>query len=1001
MASKQYSNTFIFYFFLSLHLSHSKSQTLNTETDRLSLLSFKQSITDDPFQTLTSWNDSTPLCQWRGITCSSRRARVTTLTLPSLKLGGTLSPSIANLTFLKIIDLRENNFRGHIPSDMGCLYRLEHLFLMQNSFGGEIPANLSRCSSLKVMNLNFNSLVGKIPTEFTSLQNLIALHISANHLTGGIPLVLGNISSLLNLSIAQNILGGVIPENLGRLVNLRFLQIGNNNLSSSVPDSVFNLSGVSIFALALNNLEGSFPASLGAKLPNLKHLLVGVNHFSGGIPPTLSNISGLQIIDFPDNRFSGRVPNDLGRLKDLQRLNVGRNLLGGPGPGFLDFIESLTNCSKFQMLSLDSNYFSGLLPRAIVNLSIEMSNLQLGGNRLSGQMPPGLTNLINLNMLNVSWNGFDGQISPDIGKLSGLRRLFMNNNRFSGKIPSGIGNLTKLIELRLDRNGLENVIPASLGNFRELKILNLSSNNLSGVVPLEIFTISSLTVSLNLGRNSLSGNLPEDIGNFRNLRELDLSDNEFSGRIPESLSRCSSLEFVFLHANVLNGSIPLSLSVLKGIQDLDLSKNNLTGNIPRFLEDFVFLRYLNLSFNRLNGEVPKNGVFSNKSAVLLDGNGELCGGNIEFELPLCGFTANSVGRRKTSRLKIVIGTVFGVSGAFVILYVAIYCILKRWRGKSVITLASYEFSYGELEKATNGFSEDNLVGEGGFASVYRGSRSENGKYIAVKVLNRQENGASKSYLAECEALRNIKHRNLVKILGCCSDRDNEGRDFKAIVLEFVPNGSLDKWLHPDGKDYLRVHNNNNSNNSLDFLKRLNVAIDVASALEYLHYYCHVPVVHCDLKPGNVLVDNEFCAHLSDFGLARFLRKHAQAQTQSSSIGIRGSIEYWMGRPTVSISRDVYSFGILLLEMFTGKRPTDDLFREGSSLHMYAKNALLTNNVIDILDPNLIDEQEKVKQCLVLIVRIGVTCSRRLRQERMDMKDANLKLQLIRNTLLEK
>ncbi|KAI3470869.1 hypothetical protein Pfo_027532 [Paulownia fortunei] len=1002
---------FLFFLYCLCFTSHA----FDSETDRLSLLSFKENISDDPLQVMSSWNDSVSFCKWQGVTCSSRRPQVTMLTLPSQKLGGSLSPAIANLTFLRVLDLRGNSFRGQIPADIGRLFRLQYVFLMENNFGGEIPANLSQCSELQVINLNFNSLVGKIPTELSSLPKLVALHISANQLTGGIPPVLGNISSLLNLSIAQNYLGGTIPDDLGRLVNLQFLQVGNNNLSGMVPPSVFNLSRISIFAMAFNHLVGSFPSSLGTNFPNLKQLLVGVNSFSGMIPPSLSNISGLQIIDLPDNQFLGRVPADFGRITNLQRLNIGRNLLGRGEPDALEFINSLINCSKFQMLGIDSNQFSGSLPHTIANLSINMNSLLLGGNQLSGSIPSGITNLINLNALNVSWNKFDGPILPDIGELFNLRQLYMNGNRFSGRIPSSIGNLSKLFELRLDGNKLESSIPSSVGNCQQLQLLNLSSNNLSGAIPAKVFTLSSLTVSLNLAHNSLSGTLPVDVGNFLNLRELDLSDNEFSGSIPESLGHCLSLEHIYMQLNSLNGSIPLTLRALKGTQDLDLSKNNLTGSIPQFLQDFVFLRYLNLSFNNFKGEVPKYGIFANRSAVSLDGNTGLCGGNIELELPVCAIASDSVVRGK-SYLKVVIGTVSGVLGFAVILYVAIACIIKRSRRKGSITFPSADwnsnFSYRELEKAANGFSPDNLVGMGSFASVYKGFLSEDGKCIAVKVLRLQEKGFSKIYMAECEALSNIRHRNLVKVLGCCSTVDSEGRDFKAIVLEFMPNGSLDKWLHPNEKDQV---------NSLNILQRLSIAIDVASALEYLHYYCQIPVAHCDLKPGNVLLDIDMCAHLSDFGLAKFLRKHADAfsLSQTSSIGIRGSIgyvapEYGMGGPA-SISGDVYSFGILLLEMFTGRRPTDDLFKDGLSLHKYAKTAL-SNHVIDIVDPTLLllkkDEeeatdtsssvilQEKVKRCLVLIIRIGVACSQGLPQERMNIKDANMNLQLIRDTLLE-
>ncbi|KAL0359186.1 UNVERIFIED_CONTAM: Arginyl-tRNA--protein transferase 1 [Sesamum angustifolium] len=759
-------NLFCFHLILLLFLHCSSSfisHALDSETDRLSLLSFKDELTDDPLDVMSSWNDSVRFCEWRGITCSSRRARVTMLSLPFQKLGGTLSPAIANLTFLRVIDLRGNVFRGPIPAEIGRLFRLR--------------------------------LIGKIPTELSRLPNLVALHISANQLTGGIPPVLGNISTLLNLSIAQNYLGGTIPDNLGQLVNLQFLQVGSNNLFGTVPLSVFNLSRISIFGVAFNRLE----------ISRLRCL-----------------ISSLQIIDLPDNQFVGRVPSDFGRIANLQR------------------------------------------------------------------------------------------------------------------DPSTIGNLTKLFELRLDGNTLDTSIPSSLANCQQLQLLNLSDNHLSGPVPIQIFTLSSLTVTFNLAQNFLSGTLPLDVGNFVNLKELDLSDNELSGSIPHSLGRCLSLEHVYLQCNSLNGSIP-------------------SRSIPQFLQDFLFLQYLNLSYNQFQGQVPKNGAFANRSAVSLVGNGDLCGGSIELELPPCSVPTNPVGRNK-SYLKVVIAAVSGVFGSAGLLYIAISCILKRSRARSSLTFPSSDwnsnFSYRELEKATSGFSSDNLVGTGGFALVYKGLQSQDRRPIAVKVLKIQEKGISKIYIAECEALSNIRHRNLVKVLGCCSDVDSAGRDFKAIVLDFMPNGPLELWLHPEER-------NVNAVNDLNIFQRPSIAIDVASALEYLHYYCHIPIAHCDLKPGNVLLDDDLCAHLSDFGLAKFLRKRVDVcgQAQSSSVGILGSVgyvapEYGMGG-AVSISGDVYSYGILLLEMFTGKRPTDELFRDGLSLHEHAKIALSLNQVMNIVNPTLL------------------------------------------------
>ena len=194
-------------------------------------------------------------------------------------------------------------------------------------------------------------------------------------------------------------------------------------------------------------------------------------------------------------------------------------------------------------------------------------------------------------------------------------------------------------------------------------------------------------------------------------------------------------------------------------------------------------------------------------------------------------------------------------------------------------------SYKELYQATSGFSPSNLIRSGSFGSVYKGLIHSEERSIAVKVLNLQQKGASKSFMVECNVLKNIRHINLVKILTCCFSMDYNGNQFKTLVFEFMTNGSLDFWLR-QGLD------NENQSRNLSLLQRLNVAIDVASAIDYLRNHSMQPIIHCDLKPSNVLLDNDMIAHVSDFGLARlFPITHDSSKKQTSTIGIKGSIGY--------------------------------------------------------------------------------------------------------------
>lgn len=243
-------------------------------------------------------------------------------------------------------------------------------------------------------------------------------------------------------------------------------------------------------------------------------------------------------------------------------------------------------------------------------------------------------------------------------------------------------------------------------------------------------------------------------------------------------------------------------------------------------------------------------------------------------------------------------------------------------------------SYQQLHRATHGFSPSNLIGEGSFGFVYTGILSQDEPPVAVKVLNLQRSGASRSFVAECEALRRIRHRNLLKILTSCSTLDPKGNDFMALVFEFMPNGSLESWMHA------RVQHEHQTQ-KLSARQRLDIATYVASGLDYLHHHCEAPIIHCDLKPSNVLLDENFTAHLGDFGLAKLLPE-ATTNFTTSSATIKGSIgyippEYGMGGEASTFG-DVHSFGIILLEMVTGKRPTDDMFKDGLDLHGFCKMA---------------------------------------------------------------
>ncbi|XP_040934311.1 probable LRR receptor-like serine/threonine-protein kinase At3g47570 isoform X2 [Gossypium hirsutum] len=955
------------------------------DTDQQALLQFKSKITSDQLKVMESWNSSIHFCQWYGVTCSRKHQRVTKLELQLLKVSGSLSPYIGNLSFLRELNLAGNSFYNQIPQEIGRLRRLEILDLINNSIRGEIPSNLSACSKLTFVRMRSNQLTGEIPGSFGLLSKLKFLSFINNSLTGSIPPALGNLSSLEELYFTYNALSGILPEALGRLTNLTQFSADENAISGIIPTAMFNLSNIIAFSIGGNEIQGTLDPNLAITMPYVGALSVWGNRIYGEIPISISNASNLYQLQLDGNRLSGNVPS-LEKLEKLFVLFLGENHLGYGREGDLNFICTLVNKTTLKYLDIGINNLGGVFPECVSNFSSNLLQLVIQQNKIWGRIPEGIANLINLETLGASRNQLSGPIPSDIGRLQNLKIFYASNNSLSGYIPHSIGNLTVLSKLALDFNNLQGTIPSSLGNCQNLLVIGLSHNNLSGPIHPQVLGLPSLSITLDLSSNYLTGELPVAVANLKSLGEFHVSKNKLSGLLPSSLGSCVSLEKLFLDGNLFEGPIPSSLSSLRGLEALDVSNNNLSGVIP------------------------SGGIFKNASATFVEGNSKLCGGIPELHMLRCNLKTSS---SNSQRLKVAIIVVtLGVTLAFTCLLILWFRKKKEKQATTTSVENSFlQLSYQSILRATDGFSTQNLVGSGSFGSVYKGVLEASGAVIAVKVLNLLNRGASRSFLAECEALKNIRHRNLVKVLTAISGVDDQGNDFKALVYEFMENGSLEDWLHP-----VIGMNEPETARNLNFFQRVSMAIDVAHALEYLHHHCEEPIIHCDLKPSNILLDEEMVGHISDFGLAKILSTDRlnYSANKSSSLGLRGTIgyaapEYGMGNE-LSTKGDVYSFGILLLEMFTGKRPTDEGFKEGLSLHNFVKEAL-PERVTDIIDPILLQERikretlnenslgsDKDLRCWNSIFEIGLTCSSKSPHERIDMSDVVTKLCKIRDKL---
>jgi Leucine-rich repeat (LRR) protein len=888
--------------------------------DEAALLAFRAAAIAGPHgDPLASWNGSGAggFCGWEGVRCGRRHRRVVALSLPSLGLTGTLSPAVGNLTFLRTLNLSSNWFQGTIPASIGRLVRLKTLDLSYNTFSGALPDNLSSCVSLLSLSFRNNQLHGRIPIELgRKLTNLQKLSLASNRLTGDIPSSLANMSSLYYIHLGSNQLEGHIPPELGSIGGLIVLALFQNNLSGVLPNSLYNLSMLQGFSVVNNSVSGTIPTNIGDKFPNIESLALGANQFHGTIPPSISNLSSLILLELGWNSFSGRVPTTLGRLKDLVHINLSVNELEADDREGWEFLTELANCSQLQILIIGANSFRGKLPSSVTNLSITLQNLGLGDNMISGFIPPNIGNLIGLKILTMENTSISGVIPESIGQLENINELYLYNTRLSGLIPSSLGNLTQLNELHLYDCYLEGPIPSSLGNLKDLFYLDLSANRLNGSIPREVLNLPTLSYCFNLSYNFLSGSLPTEVGSLAKLNQLVLSRNQLSGNIPESIGNCKSLEWLWLDQNSFEGRVPESLENLKGLtllnlsmnkmyrsipnalcsigglEELYLAHNNFSGLIPTCLQNLTSLSILDLSYNDLQGEVPKGGIFANATYMSIYENEKLCGGTPQLHLAACPMS--NVEKKKRHLSKSLLITVTSISVfVFSILLVAliqlIHCKLRKRHENqptSIIEGKHERVSYHTLSDGTNAFSEANLLGQGSFGSVYKCTLPDQSTTVAVKVFNMQQTGSARSFVAECEALRRVRHRCLIKIITCCSSINQRGQDFKAIVFEFMPNGGLNGWLHPES-DTLTL------TNTLSLEQRLHIAVDIMDALDYLHNHCQPSIIHCDLKPSNILLTEDMSARVGDFGISRILPGSTSMtlQNSNSTFGIRGSVGY--------------------------------------------------------------------------------------------------------------
>ncbi|KAG4388752.1 hypothetical protein GLYMA_09G230300v4 [Glycine max] len=895
-----------FSFLCQTHLLILLSATTTLPLQLVALLSIKSSLLDplnnlhdwdpSPSPTFSNSNPQHPIwCSWRAITCHPKTSQITTLDLSHLNLSGTISPQIRHLSTLNHLNLSGNDFTGSFQYAIFELTELRTLDISHNSFNSTFPPGISKLKFLRHFNAYSNSFTGPLPQELTTLRFIEQLNLGGSYFSDGIPPSYGTFPRLKFLDLAGNAFEGPLPPQLGHLAELEHLEIGYNNFS------------------------GTLPSELGL-LPNLKYLDISSTNISGNVIPELGNLTKLETLLLFKNRLTGEIPSTLGKLKSLKGLDLSDNELTGPIPTQVTMLTELT------MLNLMNNNLTGEIPQGIGELP-KLDTLFLFNNSLTGTLPRQLGSNGLLLKLDVSTNSLEGPIPENVCKGNKLVRLILFLNRFTGSLPHSLANCTSLARVRIQNNFLNGSIPQGLTLLPNLTFLDISTNNFRGQIPerlgnLQYFNMSgnsfgtSLPASIwnatdlaifSAASSNITGQIPDFIG-CQALYKLELQGNSINGTIPWDIGHCQKLILLNLSRNSLTGIIPWEISILPSITDVDLSHNSLTGTIPSNFNNCSTLENFNVSFNSLIGPIPSSGIFPNLHPSSYAGNQGLCGGVLAKPCAADALAASDnqvdVHRQQPKRtagaIVWIVAAAFGI-GLFV-LVAGTRCFHANYNHRFGDEVGPWKLTaFQRLNFTAEDVLEclslsDKILGMGSTGTVYR-AEMPGGEIIAVKKLwgKQKENNIRRrrGVLAEVEVLGNVRHRNIVRLLGCCSNNE-----CTMLLYEYMPNGNLDDLLHAKNKG---------DNLVADWFNRYKIALGVAQGICYLHHDCDPVIVHRDLKPSNILLDAEMKARVADFGVAKLI------QTDESMSVIAGSYGYIA--PGHHLHTNFYFYLVLMISSF--------------------------------------------------------------------------------------
>ncbi|KAI4355974.1 hypothetical protein L6164_000028 [Bauhinia variegata] len=749
-------------------------------------------------------------------------------------------------------------------------FHIREINLMTSNLLGTLSPQLGQLSHLSIMNFMWNDLTGTIPKEIGNIASLTFLLLSGNKLSGSLPVELGNLSNLNRLQVDENQLSGPIPQSFANLINVLHLHMNNNSFSGQIPPVL-------------------------SKLSTLKHLLVDNNNLSGYLPSEFSNLSELRILQLDNNDFSGTtIPSTYRNFSRLVKL-------------------SLRNCS------------------------------------LEGAVPD-LSSIRKLHYLELSWNNLTGPI-PSTKLADNMTTIDLSNNKLNGSIPESFSNLPILQNLLLENNFLSGTIPASIwqnmsfSTSAKLKI-DLRNNSLSNILG---YLNPPANITLRLAGNPICKNANiKNIDPYCGPEGLEGAVNVTNSTIVCPVQACPVDGF---YEYVLNS--PLHCFCAAPIRIGYRLKSPSFSYFPPYISplESYLTKSLNLELYQLSiasyawEQGPRlrmylklfptsndnhSSMFNTSEVYRIKGRfsswdfppNDFFGPYELLNFTLQGPYANIIFEQERRKTRTgILATSIVAALAFIVAISTIITVLivrrqvrrqhklsRRHTSSNIKIDGVKAFTFKELALATNKFCSSAQVGQGGYGKVYKGILSD-GTIVAIKRAEEGSLQGQKEFLTEIELLSRLHHRNLVSLIGYC---DEEGE--QVLVYEFMPNGTLQNWI--SGK----------TTRNLNFGMRLQIAMGSAKGILYLHTEANPPIFHRDIKASNILLDLKFIAKVADFGLSRLaphLDEEGTVPKYVSTVvkGTPGYLdpEYFLTHKFTDKS-DVYSLGVVFLELLTGKQP---------------------------------------------------------------------------------